>query len=197
MSQFIDWSHEPDPHDLARAIKILKRDPSTAIAKFESMAQRGSPTSMLYIGYLYRAGIGRAVDLKEAERWYGKAADLGSIRAYYSLGTLYLNLKRPQEAKDVLAIAAAKDYGPALNRLGRMYVVGTGVEKNLERARQYLERASAAGNVFGRAGLSLLLLRHRFGMMSKLRGLFLYFTTYFVLVRTICTEGFSSDRLRY
>ena len=193
---FTDWLHEPDQGELVRACKALKSNPSEALKLFEDLAKAGSAMSMLYIGYIYSDGLGRARDLNEAEKWFRQAANAGSVSAQYSLGNLYARSKRLGEAREAFAIAGAQDYGPALNQLGRMYAVGSGVEKDLRRARQYLERASAVGHLPGRVALARLLMRNPGSRIDKVRGLLLYVAAWPTILFRLLKEGYASERLR-
>jgi TPR repeat protein len=163
---------------------------------FLTLAKEGSPMSMVYLGYIYMNGIGRPPDIPEAERWFGMAADAGSVEAYYSLGNLYARSNRWREAREAYAIAGAKDYGPALNRLGRMYWWGQGVEKDYSRAKRYLERASEAGHLGGRVALAHLLMRNTDSWKIKVRGLGLYLACWLPVIVAFAKQGESSDRLR-
>jgi TPR repeat protein len=191
-----DWSREPNIDRLERAVRTLQRYPADAQVMFEDLAKSGSPLSMLYIGYIYRDGIGRVADIDEAERWFRKAADAGSVEGYYSLGSLCGRSKRWREAREAFAIAGAKDHGPALHRLGRIYWAGWGVEKDLGRAKRYLERASQAGHLGGRIGLAVLLMRDASSWTTKVRGLALYVSSSLLVICTLFREGEGSDRLR-
>ena len=193
---FEEWLREPDKDQLVRAVTILDSRPADALPIFQNLAKVGSATSMLYVGYIYRDGLGRPADTSEAEKWFRMAADAGSIIAYHSLGNLYGSSKRWRDAREAFAIAGAKDYGPALNQLGRMYAAGLGVEKDARRAIQYFERASAEGHLPGRIALGRLLMRDSGSRIERARGLFLYLVSWPFLFFTLLREGYGSERLR-
>jgi TPR repeat protein len=191
-----DWRHEPDRDQLAQVVKMLGIHPAEALKVFGNLAKAGSAASMLYIGYIHRDGLGTAADVGEAERWFRMATDAGSISAHYSLGNLYGRLNRMREAREAFAIAGANEYGPALNQLGRMYAVGRGVEKDVRRARQYLERASTVGHLPGRIALARLLVLASDSWSDKARGFVLYLASDPLLFWTLFREGYASEQLR-
>jgi TPR repeat protein len=192
-----DWLHEPKKDQVTQAFKLLRSRPRDALDVFEKLAKAGSPASMFYIGVIYQNGMGCPADISAAEKWFRRAADAGSVTAYYSLGDLYGRSKRWREAREAFAIAGAKEYGPALNRLGRIYAVGRGVEKDVRKARQYLERASAEGNLPGRIALARVLIGHSGNWIDKGRGTLLYLSSWLLVLSTLLFEGYASERLRY
>jgi TPR repeat protein len=105
---FINWAREPDPKELTAASLMLAVNPAEAYSRLRTLAERGSITSMAYIGDVHRFGIGSPIDLEEAEKWYRQAADKGSLIALYDLATLYLATKRDGEARPLLRIAASR-----------------------------------------------------------------------------------------
>jgi len=118
------------------------------------MAERGSSTSMLYLGYAFTNGIGGSPDLQAAERWYRLAAEAGLTRAHYNLGRLYLAGGRFSDAKYELERAAAKEFMPAIHYLGRLYYFGYGVPVDRVRGKALLEAAAKWGCIFAKATLA-------------------------------------------
>lgn len=193
---FVDWAAEPDHKELTAAGQMLQIDPARTLPRLISLAERGSSTSMVHIGDAHMFGLGTKVDPLEAEKWYRRAADRGSVFGHYDLATLYLTTNRIHEAREGLEFSAARNYAPALNQLGRMYLSGVGAEKDLEKARTYLERASAAGHISGEAGLARLLMKRHWSHLTRLRGVFLMIHAQIFLWVVLIREGFSSERLR-
>lgn len=208
----IDWESEPDHDELLLAADLRESDPIQALSRFEALARRGSTTSMAYIGdmylqrsRLYRSSLGRPYshrsdmdgDWQEAERWLREGAERGSAIACYLLAWTYVNVGKPQEALHPLEVAAAQGYAPALNMLGRIYLAAdTGVERDIPKARRYLERASAKGNLAGRAALFALFRKFPRSFAERMLGYMLYVVIIGHLMAVAVTEGFSSERLR-
>ncbi len=190
------WLVEPDQAALSRAHRLLRSDPKKAVIEMRALAERGSIMSMLYVGQAYRRGTGTDVDSRTAEKWYRRAADAGSLSAYYFLGRLYLVEKRYDEARDVFEYASERNYAPATHFLGRMHFAGKGVPKDPEKGEQLLKCAASAGSVYAKAGLAQFLIRRHSSPRSTLRGMRLCIEALFQFLLVLLTEGLTSDRLR-
>jgi localization factor PodJL len=83
---------------------------------------------------------------------------------------------------------ALAGYMPSTRQLGGLYLRGTGVERDLNKAREFFERASASGNVFAKRDLAYLLIRGHFGFLQILRGAGLFFTAIKDLTVVILTD---------
>jgi len=80
---------------------------ATAIASWRPLAERGDPEAGLFLGYVYRRGLGVPRDDAIAARWYRHAAELGQPEAQYELALMYeLGLGVPQDSNE-----AARWYG--------------------------------------------------------------------------------------
>lgn len=87
---------EPDRGRFTRALQLKKRHPADAISEFKILASEGSIPSMLQLGWAYYKGDGASEDLDEAEAWYRKAMEAGSLYASYRVGAV---LKRKGDFK--------------------------------------------------------------------------------------------------
>ncbi|QKT03458.1 sel1 repeat family protein [Ectothiorhodospiraceae bacterium 2226] len=58
-------------------------DYSAALAAWQPLAEQGHRKAQLYVGYMYRQGIGVSADPRQAARWYRKAAEQGVPEAQY------------------------------------------------------------------------------------------------------------------
>ena len=195
-TMFVDWGAEPDERELASAAEALMVDPAGALPRLISLAERGSPTSMVHLGDAYRYGLGTNINLVEAEKWYRKAANRDSVFGHYDLAALYLASDRILEAKKEAEFAAAKGYPPALNMLGRMYLSGIGAERDFEKARTYLERACSSGHIPGEAALARLLMKRHWNLLTRLIGVLMMIHAQITLWGVLFSEGLSSERLR-
>jgi TPR repeat protein len=106
--------------------------------------------SMTYVGEAYRSGIGTAKDLTQAAEWFQRAANEGYIVASYKLGKVCQELNQHSRALEAFALGAAGQHLPSIYMLGRMYLHGIGVEKDVHIARKYFEEASNLGHVFAK-----------------------------------------------
>jgi hypothetical protein len=76
-------------------------DRATAIASWRPLAEQGHPEAGLFLGYVYRRGLGVTPDDAIAARWYRLAAELGQPEAQYELALMYeLGLGVPQDPNE-------------------------------------------------------------------------------------------------
>jgi TPR repeat protein len=151
--------------------------------------------SMIYLADAYRLGIGTTVDLRQAEDWYRRAANSGSLLGTYELGRFCLEMTRYMEAVKAFSAGAARNYSPSMRMLGIMYMEGNGVEKDVPRARALFESAAALGNVFAKRKLAVLLMHGDFGALATLKGGWLFVSALKDAVVVAWTDP-SGDRLR-
>ncbi|MDY0236833.1 MAG: ATP-binding cassette domain-containing protein [Gudongella sp.] len=113
-------------------------------------AGRGSIASAYQLGIIYRDGLGRPRDGREAERWLGLAASRGHQGAMIDLGNMYLkgNGVDKDEVKAAGMFTMASDTGNHIGTalLGTMYMEGLGFEKDPVKARELFLRSSEFGN---------------------------------------------------
>ena len=72
-------------------------DHTTALKKFEPLAESGHAESQHYLGVIYEEGRGVAKDAKAAIKWYLKAAQQGNKDARTRLERIYGNRRVPPE----------------------------------------------------------------------------------------------------
>jgi TPR repeat protein len=191
--QLQDVEQEPDLVRLNEAYGLLEANPGRAIAELQSLAESGSVLSMIYLGWIYQTD--NNIDMKKAESWLRRACDKGSKLAIYYLGHLYLKQREYEKAREIFMYGDSNDYAPATYCLAEMYIDGSGAKKQLEKARELLEKATSLGHVFAKRSLARLLMSGRFGFFNMFRGFF--------LLLGALKDGFvvgikepSSDRLR-
>ena len=66
-------------------------DHAEAWLQFWMLAKDGDSAAQYNVGQFYREGIGIPADLREARRWYEKAAAQGHALAEYALGVMFEN----------------------------------------------------------------------------------------------------------
>ena len=120
-------------------------DYRTAVDKWRPAADKGNADAQFNMGQAYKLGRGVAVDLKQAEAWYRKAALQGHEQAegYYGLA-LFENGKRA-DAVPWLQRAVSRGDARAQYILGIMLFNGDGVGKDWVRAYALMVRASSTG----------------------------------------------------
>lgn len=129
-----------------------------AAAAFERGAKEGHVEAMVELARLYLSGDGNRT---VAAQWLKKAADGGSVLAYFLHGRLLLEgidgPPDPAGARTYLEMAAKGQYAAAAYELGLLYRDGLGGERNAVAAARYLQQA-ANGHV--------LEAEHAFGAMQ-------------------------------
>lgn len=108
------------------------------------------PTDMLLNGFAYYAGEGVTKDYEEADKWFRKAAELGNLTAIHYLGLMQLGNK-PSQSEAVEAckwwqISADGGFAESQLKLGMLYAMGFGVERNLSDAYFWLNLAATTKN---------------------------------------------------
>lgn len=191
-----NFENEPDVARLSVAYALMETDPAQAVKELQLLAERGSSYSMLYLGWAYQKGTGASVDAKQAERWFHRAVENGSKLAIYYLGHFYLQQQEYSKAHEVFVMGVSKQYAPAIYCLGQMYLDGTGVSKQPDKARALLEQATALGHVFAKRSLAKLLMSGQFGLFSILRGCSLFLGALKDGFVVGMKDDASSDRLR-
>lgn len=116
-----------------------------------------TPTkSTPFFGAIYRLNTGK---LETEDDWQNKVSELsakasdGDANALWQLSALYDHRNCPfreeAAALDYLRQAANQEYGPALYDMGKRHETGDGVDKDLDLALAFYERARATGLVDG------------------------------------------------
>jgi TPR repeat protein len=118
-----------------KAAKILKR-----------AVELGDVDAMVYLGEMYREGLGVKLDKKKAARLYCTAADRGDAVAQSNLGAILHSQEKFEEAFRYVALAADQGWTAAEHVLGICYRAGEGTEVDLGKARYWFERAAAKGH---------------------------------------------------
>lgn len=123
---------------------------ASALYEWRGDAEKGDARSQFAIGRLYEQGIGTSVNLANAQKWYGMAADSGFADAQVRLGELYLTGKLAggmSDAAELFRQAAEQGNVHAQFQLGMLYLEGKGVDKDERKAAGWIEKAAQQGNV--------------------------------------------------
>jgi TPR repeat protein len=120
---------------------------SPDLNSLRSQAELGDPQAQLALGSAYEEGRGVTRDLEQALRWYQLAAEQGLAEAQYQLAYLLAEAEiSPVAAAEWMAKAAAQGMVDAQFLMGVSYAEGIGVAQDRRLARQWLEKAIAAGH---------------------------------------------------
>ena len=143
-----------------------------ALGQFRALADHGSATAQLHLGWMYQEGLGVQRNTDEACQWYKKAAESGSPPGQFYLGTFYAREKNYQQAVIMLSKAAAQNYMPAIYRLGQMYDAGEGVTLDRKKAIEYIEKAAKMGHLFAQREIAGRMIRGDYGIAKIPQGLY-------------------------
>jgi len=133
------------------------KDHARAFRRATECAAAGRPQCMFRLAYLLHHGFGTARDDTAAAKWYQRAADLGHATAIYNMSLLYrdgLGVPRDpamfhQFSQQALAAGKANAaYSLVLVYVGAVPVPG--IDRDLERAAQYMLMALRKGDPFSR-----------------------------------------------
>jgi hypothetical protein len=132
------------PQNFKKAVKIYKR-----------AVELGNVDAMMRLGLLYDKGHGVKADRKKSMQLTRMAADRGSASAQFNLAfDLEDDEATRREAFSYYKRSANQGLTDAVYSIGRCYERGIGVERDVDEARRWYERAAAKGDEDAIAKLS-------------------------------------------
>jgi TPR repeat protein len=186
---------DTDAAEAAAAKDIEERRYEDAFRKYSVLAEHGSATAQLRLGWMYETGTGVPLDVQLAERWYLKAASTDVPHAQYYLASLYRDAEQYQRAIEWFQRAAAQGYPPAFYALGKAYYFGAGVSQDREKAFEYFEEASRRGHLRAAANIARDMIAGRRGLRQVPLGVLRLLTVLSKGLRRAITEP-DSDSLK-
>lgn len=123
----------------------VERDEPKAFKLFKNAARSGNPNAMYQTAVCYDAGIGCRHDELKAGMWYEKAALTGDALAMYRLGILYFQNGGEEEAFYWISKSAENNVVEGMYSTGLFYLRGSGVERDPEKGREWIEKAAEQG----------------------------------------------------
>jgi len=126
---------------------------AAAIQRIEAAARRGVPQAQYQLGKLYRDGVGRAANLKEAIRWFRAAAEQGDPRAQRNLGSRYSRgdgvARNDREALFWLTLATQRDLETAAEERRQLEtrMHGAEIAEIEERVRVWEPKPAESGSI--------------------------------------------------
>ena len=146
------------------AREVLSRWDSTETEKakqvqtLEQLWEDGFPAAAHQLGKCWRDGLGVFPDDEQAELWFRRSAEAGYDFSRYALGRLLETQKRTEEAVVWYEKAAAQGNHHAACRLGKLYLQGELVPKDMPKALEYLTASAKEGSPFAQYILGKLYL---------------------------------------
>lgn len=135
-------------HSAYLALKAGKYD--LAKKAFSELAAAGSPTAWTSLGWMYEHSAGVERSVRDAENCYGKAIALGDVPANFYLARLLVGQKDYRKAFTYFSAAADLGHVPSIYWLGRSYLTGRGVDRDVSKAERYLKDAMDKGHLYAR-----------------------------------------------
>ncbi len=114
----------------------------------EKAAEQGHIEAQYRLGDMFYAGESIEQDYEKSIYWYKKATEREHTNAYSSLKYLYNKHRNsdPEEVNEIFRLLENEHIATANYSLGNMAENGLGMEKNLEKALIYYEKAMNLGN---------------------------------------------------
>ena len=136
-------------------------DDKKAVTCFKKAAAMNYPEAFAMVGDAYCDGLGVKQNPVMAFRWYRKGADIGETTATLKLAECYklgigCKADYSKAMEEYLHLTErtgrfwqkyADGIGMALYEIGNMYLLGTGVPKDLKKAAKYFRLAAENGNI--------------------------------------------------
>ena len=156
MQQSAEKDYAPALHWMSRAYHKghwVEQDDDKCFDCARRGAEKGHVPSIFQLSECYRFGWGTEKDIEQSVRLCVDAAEKGHPKAEYLLASCYangkdvehhtLNAVAPDMKKAVMWCERAANHGNliAQYQMGRNYVYGIGVEKDLDKARMWLKKA--------------------------------------------------------
>lgn len=121
-----------------------------------TFAESGDEASMAHMGRAYRDGKGVEKDLIKAADWMRKAVDKNPTWKNELFDILW-TIGTPESHKEMISISmeyVESGDGAIMARLGRAYRDGKGVEKDLDKAAEWMRKAMDKGVLWAKKELS-------------------------------------------
>lgn len=127
-----------------------KQDEHAAFDLFEKAAEQNHANAQFMISMFYGTGRGVEKDEALAAQWYEKALQNGQLKKAYDINRLFLDC---EDARSNLGLLVAwhehtsyQEFPISRCNFGYMYETGRGVEADIERAKEWYEKAAGQGD---------------------------------------------------
>lgn len=142
-----------------------EKNPQKAAQWFRYAAEMGFASAQRNLGDCYMNGYGVKDNPEEALRWYLRACEEENAKAQYAVAKCYaekyaiLNICEKDAQKKAFEYyqqAAEQGLDTAQFALAGCYIDGKGVHRNIEKAKEWLNKSAIQGNVLAKGKLAEL-----------------------------------------
>lgn len=124
---------------------------SSAIERFKAAAIQNEPLSMVMLAKIYESGDGVEENNQEALSWYKRSAENGNVESMQKVATFYYDGKGVDQNytkafKWYSEILKHKNDPDVANNIGLMYLMGSGVEPDINKAKTFFLEAAKNGS---------------------------------------------------
>ncbi len=151
-----------DYHRLRDAIldrEVPHEERLECVEGLKELAEDGDRHAQYFLGKLYCDGGLLIPDDEQAEHWFWRSAENGFDCAEYALGKLLESENRMEEAAVQYGYAALQKNEYAEYRLAKLYLTGSGVPKDVDRAVELLDASAKRGNQYAQYTLGKVYLQ--------------------------------------
>lgn len=119
----------------------VNQDMKKSFELFEEAAHFGNESAQKNLGFAYLNGYGIEPNLNLALKWMIKPAEKGDTEAMINVAYIYKKMNNPQ--KELMWMEKSASYGNPLaqTNLSYMYLMGSGIEKNKDKALFWINKA--------------------------------------------------------
>ncbi len=124
---------------------------SSNVFKFQQkLANNGNARAQYKLATMYEAGSGTAQSIEQAKHWYSRASAAGITAANDRMTYLVLKEQGYDQAKNAAWLnnikkEANRSNGDAMFLLAQLYRTGLGVDKDLHKSLEFLDKVSLLG----------------------------------------------------
>ena len=151
----LDYYQATEMQDADDVTQAEKRE---ALQALEQLWDSGFAMASYHLGRAWRNGLGVLPDDEKAEFWFRQSAEAGIACSQYAFGTLLQEQGQIDEAIACYKQAADAGNQTAQYHLGKLYLQGNIIPKDITKAEKYLTAAAEQGSQYAQHALGKLYL---------------------------------------
>lgn len=151
------WMYQ-DAKNILCSEESTESEKEIAVQTLERLWATGYSVAAHQLGKCWRDGLGVLPDDERAEMWLRRSAEAGHDFSQHALAKLLQSEKRIAEAASWYEKSAMQGNQYAAYQLGKFYLTGNGIPKNIEKAVNYLTASAQQRNPYAQYALGKLYL---------------------------------------